>query len=100
MSLIGSDQLPVGGRKILSKQHRLGAASQQFGTVGAQLVGQQIEPTNEVVVELYEYLATSHVHMVFHMVCEQSYLSNRWRSSTSSDEGSPSLHGSDVITRS
>ena len=48
-------------------QHRLGAASHELRSIGAEIGGQRIELFDQIVVELYEYLTSSHDHMVSHM---------------------------------
>lgn len=61
-------QFPVGFGELISIEHGLGASPDQLGAVCAEIGCEFIELLNEIVIELNEYLTSSHVHRVNHMV--------------------------------
>ena len=61
-------EFAVGLGQPLGIEHGLGAAADQLGTVRAEIGSEFVEPFYEVVIELYEYLTSGHVHRVNHMV--------------------------------
>ena len=68
MASVASLKLAVLARQLLGFEHSLRTSAQKLGAVCAEVGSQRIEEFNQVVVELYEYFAASHDHMVVHMV--------------------------------
>lgn len=66
-SAIGIPQLPVCLNEFGGLKHGRGAATEKFGSIGAFLRGDLVEPCHQVVIELDQYLSSRHVHMVRHM---------------------------------
>ncbi len=58
----------VGVAKFLRFEDGLGAAPYELGPAGSEVGGDGVESFDEVVIELDEYFATGHDHMVQHMV--------------------------------
>jgi hypothetical protein len=61
-------QFSVGLGELFSIEHGLSASPDQLGAVCAEIGCEFIELLNEIVIELNEYLTSSHVHRVNHMV--------------------------------
>ena len=64
---IGIYQFPVCLGELGGLKHGRGAATEKFGSIGAFLRGDLVEPCHQVVIELDQYLSSRHVHMVRHM---------------------------------
>jgi hypothetical protein len=76
LPLVCGNQFPVGDERVLGFDDCLSAAAQEFGAVGAESLGQLVEVIDEIVVELYEYFASRHGHMLSHMVCRQATIAS------------------------
>lgn len=68
LTLIRRLEVAVGAGEVFGGDHRLRAAPEQFGSVGAQAEGKLVQRLYEIVVELHEHFASSHDHMVTPMV--------------------------------
>lgn len=67
MASVRRDEFAVGVSKILGGDHRLRAAAQKLGPVGAEPGSQPVELRNQFIVELHEHFASRHEHMLSHM---------------------------------
>ncbi len=65
---VADPELAVLACQIFGLEDGLGASPHEFGSAGAEVGGQGVESFDEVVVELHEDFASSHAHMVVHMV--------------------------------
>ena len=61
-------EFAVGFGEPFGIEDGLGASTDQLRSVRAEICGEFIELLNEIVIELHEYLTSSHVHRVNHMV--------------------------------
>jgi hypothetical protein len=66
LSSIGGHQFSVCGQGVLGINDSLGATPKELRPVRAKSFGELIEVVDQVVVELYEHLTSSHDHMVTH----------------------------------
>ena len=67
LALVRGAKLTICGGERFGLQHRVGATAHQFGSVRAEVDRQLIEPFHEIVIELNEYFAPGHGHMLSHM---------------------------------
>ena len=66
-SSIGIPQFLVCLGELGGLKHGRCAAPEEFGSIGALLTGDSIEPFHQVVIELDQHCTSRHVHMVCHM---------------------------------
>lgn len=58
---------PVRVELLRRFQHRRSPATKQFGAAGPLRMRKSVQPIDELVIELHEYLSPAHGHMVRHM---------------------------------
>ncbi len=61
-------EVAVGLGEPFGIEDGLGASTDQLGTVRPEGASEGVELLDEIVIELHEYLTSSHVHRVNHMV--------------------------------
>ncbi len=68
LASVGRLESSILGYEILGFEDCSGASPHQLGPVRAQFGGEGVETLDEVIVELHQHFASSHDHMVNHMV--------------------------------
>jgi hypothetical protein len=65
---VGVGELAIGFGEFSRREHGAGTLPDEIGPTCVELLGERIEPSDQVVVELHEHFASSHEHMVSPMV--------------------------------